>query len=99
MGDADYLGAGDVTTSPPSGPVGRFYPFDFALTRNTPTFASACSSNFTYIGQPFTYATLPVATVTARNAAGGTTQNYVGNFMKIASTSVTPALGRCPAHS
>lgn len=92
IGDADYLGAGDVTGTA-SGNVGRFYPFDFAMTRNTPAFASACSSNFTYVGQPFTYATQPIATVTARNAAGGTTQNYVGNFMKIASSSATPALG------
>ena len=69
---------------------GRFTPFDFAVTRNTPLFAPACASNFTYVGQPFNYANAPVITVTARNSAGTTTRNYVGAFMKIANGSITP---------
>lgn len=86
VGDADYLGAGNVTGTP-SGNVGRFIPFDFALARNAPFFESGCSAAgkdaFTYVGEGFTYLTAPVLTVTARNRAGGTTQNYRDDFWKI----------------
>ena len=64
--------------------VGRFTPFDFLVANNAPQFAAGCVSGaFTYIGQPFTYATQPVFTVTARNAQGGTTRNYTGAWWKI----------------
>ncbi|HEX4984425.1 MAG TPA: LamG domain-containing protein, partial [Burkholderiales bacterium] len=89
VGDADYLGTGDVTGTA-SGNVGRFIPYDFAVTRNTPSFAPACASGlFTYVGQPFLYATVPVIGVTARNKAGGTTQNYKGAFWKVTAASLT----------
>jgi hypothetical protein len=92
VGDGNYLGAGDVTGTP-SGNVGRFVPFDFAVTRNAPLFDAGCSvagkDAFTYIGEPFVYQTAPVITVTARNSAGGTTQNYSGDFFRITSTSLT----------
>ena len=78
VGDADYLGVGQVTGTA-SGNVGRFYPDHFAVTRNTPVFNPACTAgNFTYIGQPFNYATAPVITVIARNVAGAVTLNYSG---------------------
>ncbi|MEQ1879572.1 MAG: DUF6701 domain-containing protein [Burkholderiales bacterium] len=78
VGDADYLGVGQVTGTA-SGNVGRFYPDHFAVTRNTPVFNPACTAgNFTYIGQPFIYATAPVITVIARNVAGAVTLNYSG---------------------
>ena len=49
------------------------------MTRNTPTINPACTSgNFTYVGQPFMYATSPVLTVTARNTSGSPTLNYSG---------------------
>ena len=77
LADGDYLGAGSVggTTS---GNIGRFYPSQFALTTGTPV--PACSASFTYFGQdgfttPFT--------LTAKNTAGATTQNYVGSFAKL----------------
>lgn len=61
--------------------VGRFVPDNFAVAiTRTPvlqTFGSNCAArSFTYFGQPFGYATLPRATVTARNASNGTTLNY-----------------------
>jgi hypothetical protein len=77
VGDGDYLGTGDINGTT-SGNVGRFIPDHFDVSLNTPQFTSTCSS-FTYIGQPFVYtATVPVITVTARNAAGTTAQNYKG---------------------
>ncbi|MEO8133606.1 MAG: LamG domain-containing protein [Betaproteobacteria bacterium] len=91
---ASYLGTGQAVRNSTAGytGVGRFYPFDFAITRNTPSFTAACSANFTYVGQPFSYAQVPIATVTARNATGVTTQNYAGTFAKIVSGSITPGL-------
>jgi MSHA biogenesis protein MshQ len=62
--------------------VGRFVPDHFAIVSLvTPvlrTFGSAsCAARaFTYVGQPFGYATAPQATLIARNAAGATTANY-----------------------
>jgi len=50
-----------------TGAVGPFIPHHFDV-----GVANACSSAFTYSGQPFT------VTLTARNAANGTTQNYDG---------------------
>lgn len=92
VGDGDYLGAGN-TTGTVTGNVGRFIPFDFAATRNVPFFQSGCAAAgkdaFTYIGQPFTYQTAPVITVTARNSAGTTTQNYRASFWKITNSALT----------
>ena len=83
VGDGDYLGAGDVTGAP-SGNIGRFTPFDFAVSLdNAPAFATACGS-FTYLGQAFGYATAPQVTITARNASGGITQNYDNAWWKLA---------------
>ncbi len=89
---SNYLGGGQNVRNSTAGftGVGRFTPFDFAVTRNTPAFSPACSANFTYVGQRFNYSTAPVLTVTARNSAGVTTQNYAGTFMKITNTDVTP---------
>ncbi|MCW5574493.1 MAG: hypothetical protein KIT13_00230 [Burkholderiales bacterium] len=89
LGDGDYLGAGDVIGTT-SGNVGRFTPHNFAVSGNAPSFVPACSAGgFTYIGQPFAYGVAPVLTVTARNLAGGTTQNYKGPFFKITNASLT----------
>ena len=80
VGDGDYLGAGDVTGAT-TGDIGRFTPHHFDASPNAPLFATACTAGgFTYVGQPFVYGVgmEPVLTVTARNLAGGTTQNYRG---------------------
>ncbi len=75
--------------------VGRFVPDHFVLTTTgTPQFKTfndtACPTrSFTYIGQPFGYLTLPQATITAKNAAGGTTTNYAGALWKLVSAGAT----------
>jgi len=69
--------------------TGRFTPAGFAVAANTPQFATACAAGgFTYIGQPFMYATAPVLTATAKNALGATTTNYTGTWMKLTNASV-----------
>jgi len=67
---------------------GRFYPDHFDIAKNTPKFTPAASS-FTYMGQPFVYSVQPVLTVTAKNAAGNTTTNYTGSWMKITGATLT----------
>lgn len=87
VADGDYLLSGDVTGTA-SGNVGRFIPFDFGISKNTPRFTTACAG-FGYVGQPFRYATAPAITVTARNRAGGTTRNYTGDFWKLTDAKLT----------
>lgn len=75
VGDGDYLGAGDVIGTT-TGNIGRFYPNHFELSGGTLTnrAASACvpASTFTYMSEGLQLA----FTLTAKNAANGTTQNY-----------------------
>ncbi len=88
VADADYLGAGDVAGTP-SATVGRFTPSDFAVLYNIPLFATGCpTGGFTYMDQPFVFDSAPVMTVTARNAAGGTTTNYTGDFFRLTNASL-----------
>lgn len=66
---------------------GRFTPYVFESSVNTPAFTPGCGT-FTYIGQEFTYATNPVISLTARAkgtapAYGNKTDNYTGNFFKL----------------
>ncbi len=78
--------------------IGRFVPDHFVLAANsTPVFKTfnttdaSCSPPvspdsaraFTFIGQPFGYATPPQILVTAQNAANATTANYNGTLWKI----------------
>ena len=94
---ADGSTAADITIASPVITVGRFVPDHFAVTSLiTPvlrTFnSSACATrSFTYVGQPFGYATAPQATVQARNAAGGTTTLYAGAMWKLTASSVAQA--------
>ncbi|WOB07238.1 polymer-forming cytoskeletal protein [Piscinibacter gummiphilus] len=84
--------------------VGRFVPDHFdVVALVTPvlrTFdSSSCTTrSFTYLGQPFGYATTPQASVLARNAAGSTTVNYPN--AKLAALSVsqgyTPTVSATP---
>jgi len=96
VADGNYLGAGDVVGTQ-TGNVGRFTPFDFNASANSPSFTTGCAAgSFTYVGQPFVYGTAPVLTVTARNKAGVTTQNYKGTapaasaFFKLTNATLTP---------
>jgi MSHA biogenesis protein MshQ len=96
VADGNYLGAGDVVGTQ-TGNVGRFTPFDFNASANSPSFTTGCAAgSFSYVGQPFVYGTAPVLSVTARNKAGVTTQNYKGTapaasaFFKLTNATLTP---------
>jgi hypothetical protein len=70
--------------------VGRFVPDHFAVALNSPQFQTACTSGgFTYVGQPFGYAAVPVMTVTAQDASNNTTSFYNGNWWRITSSTAT----------
>lgn len=76
--------------------VGRFVPDHFTLepagtAPRFATFDTVCSAprSFTYIGQPFRYALAPAATIAARNAANGITNNYSLNLWKLDASGVT----------
>jgi MSHA biogenesis protein MshQ len=86
---ANYLGSGAVTGTA-SGDVGRFIPNGFTVGLNTPVFGTGCAAGgFSYLGQPLTYTVPPVMTVTALAAAGSTTGNYTGAFLKLTNSSLT----------
>ncbi len=99
-----------VCQSPAPLAVGRFVPDRFAVTPVTsPVFRTFdaldadCSvppagaqRSFTYIGQPFGYATAPSATVLAQNAAGATTTNYRGVLWKLNAASVSQTVANAP---
>jgi hypothetical protein len=80
---------------------GRFIPDNFNVGLNSPQFTTACGSGaFTYVGQPFTYATAPVMTVTARSGTSNgltntTTKNYAGAYMKLSDAAGT-SLNQAP---
>ena len=100
---ADGSTAVERTISSPVLTVGRFVPDHFDLTSlATPvlrTFGSAsCGArSFTYLGQPFGYATVPQATVLARNASGTTTANYSGALWKLTGAAITQSYTPTPA--
>lgn len=81
VGDGDYLGTGNVAGTT-TGNIGRFTPANFALSAVLPMHRSALAcpapSTFTYVGENFQVG----FTLTAKNAAGNTTQNYAGSFAK-----------------
>lgn len=88
---------GETIPAPPSANIGRIIPDHFEVAINPGTFAQGCDATavdptanpFTYIGQPFSYGTVPTLTITARNASGGTTTNYTsGAFRKLQSAHV-----------
>jgi MSHA biogenesis protein MshQ len=100
VGDADYLGAGQVQT-----PLylGRFYPDHFDTVINgpmtcSPAFATGCpvmndgvtlSNWLAYSGQPIAFR----VTAKARNAGNTTTTNYAGSFAHNHTLSAMSALG------
>ncbi|MHB8150930.1 MAG: DUF6701 domain-containing protein [Desulfobulbia bacterium] len=67
-----------LTTTGTTGNLGRFIPDHFAITTGSVT--EGCDpGNFTYFGQDGFSSTF---TLTAKNTANTTTQNYTGNFAK-----------------
>lgn len=85
---SNYLGSGiDISGT---AVAGRFTPYRFGASLNSPEFAPACAAGgFTYIGQPFVYAVDPVITVTALNKDGDITENYTGDWWKISDVTLT----------
>ena len=78
---------------------GRFIPDNFAVSVNAAAFGTTCGT-FSYVGQPFTYSTVPVMTVTARNGTtngltNATTTNYAGAYMKFSNAAGT-SLNQAP---
>lgn len=71
--------------------VGRFVPDHFAVSFNTPKFATACAgtTGFTYVGQRFAYTIAPVITVQAQNFSNAPTLLYAGNWWRITNASLT----------
>lgn len=79
--DASFFGSSITTaTSNGSAPItlGLFIPAYFDVQNNTPALASACNvtSGFTYLGEATGFSTSTQLTVTAKNSAGQTTENY-----------------------
>lgn len=67
--------------------LGRFYPAYFDVSDNSPSLRDANGAwtcDFTYQGQDFGFDIEPAITVVARNVDGDTTNNYAGNFWKLA---------------
>jgi len=82
-----YYGENLTTVTSPA--IGRFYPDHFELTTlSNGTFGANACTGFSYSGQDFNYQTAPQLTVTAYSAASPATitQNYTGDFAKLAST-------------
>ncbi|GGF82923.1 hypothetical protein GCM10011338_39000 [Alteromonas lipolytica] len=82
--DADYLG--NVISANGLGP-GKIIPAYFDVSSvTTPQLDNQCSGQFTYIGQPFDFATgsEPEFTVTAYNAKGQITRNYSESLWRLA---------------
>ena len=83
-----YLGVGAVSGST-SANIGRFVPVGYVLSGGTVTHRSGlgCSpvSAFSYLGENFRLD----FTLTARNLAGATTQNYTGSFAKLDPTAAS----------
>lgn len=87
----NYLADANADISGAAPNVGRFYPDHFDVTANSGSFADACGS-FSYIGQSIGYATVPSLDIVAKNAAGGTTQNYThADFQKLLATNISRA--------
>lgn len=84
IADGDYLGTGLDTTGTPTGNIGRFIPAGFVVTAQAPRQRSelACPapSTFTYLDEAFALK----FGLKAVNAAGMQTQNYVGDFARLA---------------
>ena len=99
---ADGSTLAERTIASPVINVGRFVPDHFEINPLAApvlqTFGSACASRaFTYVGQPFGYATLPQATLVAKNAGGGTTANYQGALWPLSAANVGQSYAPTPA--
>ena len=81
LDSGSYLGAVGANITGTVTNVGRFIPDHFFLGVPTLTARPALTpsgGSFSYLGEPFAIS----YTLTARNAANGTTRNYIGDFAK-----------------
>lgn len=98
--DAGDTSAGSRTINSPVLTVGRFVPDSYALDISTPgVFATANGScmasgqGATFVNQGFGWATRPVVTVTAMNAAGEATTLWTGTLMKLTAAMAAASVG------
>ncbi|MBF4437622.1 MSHA biogenesis protein MshQ, partial [Vibrio anguillarum] len=78
--DLDLIEAGLPIAVMSTGPIGRFIPAYFAVSPMTVTLAAACNSgenSFTYLGQPFSYASNPGLYLQPKSGSGSDTLNYL----------------------
>ena len=86
----NFLSTAGVSVPSSTVVLGRFTPAAFGVAFNSPVFNTGCSGGgFTYLGQPTTYKTAPLLTITALNALGATTKNYTGSFWRMTNSSLT----------
>uniref|UniRef100_A0A486XH89 MSHA biogenesis protein MshQ n=1 Tax=Rheinheimera sp. BAL341 TaxID=1708203 RepID=A0A486XH89_9GAMM len=82
LSNSNYLGAGDVITTPASGVIGRFYPQHFVLTNSST--ANSCGS-YSYMSEPAISLSYQLE---ARNVANNVTQNYGSGYSDTAQFAV-----------
>ena len=82
---ANYLASGQSVTGTVA-QVGRFIPARFSLSDNSPTFRNGPDASwtcaFTYLDQPFAFASDPVFTLTAVSVSGAPTLNYGSTYWR-----------------
>lgn len=91
VADGSYLGSGDVVGAE-TGTVGRFVPDHFDVALDVPVLETACAAGgFSYVGQDlrFVPGSEPRLVATARSAAGTTTANYAGSWMRMGAADLT----------
>ncbi|MBL4765555.1 MAG: hypothetical protein JKX67_09815 [Colwellia sp.] len=88
--DTNYLG--NLISSARYSTLGRFIPDHFDVNITSNAFADTCiigTTDFTYIGQPFTYLNPPELLITAKNKSGATTKNYTERgYQKLIKTNI-----------
>ncbi len=99
----DGSSSAEMTIASPLLIVGRFVPDHFDLVSlaapvlETFGTTNCATRTFTYLGQPFGYASAPRATLLAKNAAGATTANYSGTRWPLSAGSVSQSHAPTPA--
>lgn len=83
---------GETIPAAVSANIGRFIPDHFDVSITHRSFEDTCTtgtSDFTYIGQPFTYLNAPELLITAKNFSGVTTKNYTEtDYQKLTATNI-----------
>ena len=85
LADNDYLGSGqDIQGNVQN--VGRFIPDHFTLTSASVSPMCSAATDFTYLGEPFPISFM----LEAKNTSGAITENYHGDFVKLAAEHFAP---------